>query len=926
MPRASPSMRSTSIERALCLAFGASCVLRAASAYGACDNTAPLAGQTATCDTRAPNPSTQPIATAPASANVTINVSPGAVLNVTSGSAISVRNTSTLNNAGTIQGATGVSIAGGAATIDNSGTIRGTSGAGIVANGRINVSIVNTGTIAGGAGVAVSTDTGNDTFVMNGGVVSGQIRQGNGFDTFTMTAGQVGSLDQGDTRDDFTMTGGRIVGVFVNGDIARMTGGRIGTVDLNVGNNVFDMSGGQVDGNVTAAQNNDTFTLSGGTIGGRVDLGSGTNALTITGGSIGMGVTTTFGPDTLTWSGGTISGPVSLGAGADAAIIRNLNDTTLGALTRFDGGPGTDALTFDNVQASGLARFTGWESIDARNGTQLTFDANGLTLGDAVTGTDTLDLDTTSTLFAGGIGATALLPAVAGQRVTLNNAGVIDLTNGGASTRDTFTVNGNYIGANGRLLVQSALGADGAPSDRLVIAQGAGSGTTSIGVTNVGGKGGSTVNDGILVVQATGGGTTSAGAFSLARPLEAGAFTYYLFKGGASAGTSENWYLRSSVAAVPSIPAAPVTPQTPGTPTTPTTPENPGTPTPPATPIPAPQAAPGTPALPPAPPPGAAPTPLYRMEVPVYAEVPPLARELAIQQVGTFHERQGDQALLTENGALPAAWARAWGGHATLHNSGAADPEFSGGIGGVQIGHDLYADTTTGGHRNHYGFFLGFARASGDISGLALGFPNADAGHLSMNAYSAGLYWTHIGPGGWYTDTVVLGSALTVDPQSNRGVGATTHGNAFAASFEAGLPIPLPAGLGIEPQAQLIWQHVNLNDIDDGISTVSFSEAGGLTGRLGVRFYGRFDAAGTAFEPYLRANLWRYFGATDTATFAGTTVIPTEVSATIAQFGAGVTAKVSARGSLFANLAYSMNVGGGHRSAIEGGAGMRWKW
>ena len=32
-----------------------------------------------------------------------------------------------------------------------------------------------------------------------------------------------------------------------------------------------------------------------------------------------------------------------------------------------------------------------------------------------------------------------------------------------------------------------------------------------------------------------------------------------------------------------------------------------------------------------------------------------------------------------------------------------------------------------------------------------------------MNAYSAGVYWTHIGPAGWYTDAVMLGSAPTLD-------------------------------------------------------------------------------------------------------------------------------------------------------------------
>jgi outer membrane autotransporter protein len=68
----------------------------------------------------------------------------------------------------------------------------------------------------------------------------------------------------------------------------------------------------------------------------------------------------------------------------------------------------------------------------------------------------------------------------------------------------------------------------------------------------------------------------------------------------------------------------------------------------------------------------AAPTPLYRMEVPVYAEVTVLARELGIVQIGTFHDRQGEQSLLNERGALPAAWARVWGEHATQSNGGDA--------------------------------------------------------------------------------------------------------------------------------------------------------------------------------------------------------------------------------------------------------------
>lgn len=314
------------------------------------------------------------------------------------------------------------------------------------------------------------------------------------------------------------------------------------------------------------------------------------------------------------------------------------------------------------------------------------------------------------------------------------------------------------------------------------------------------------------------------------------------------------------------------------------------------------------------------------MEVPVYAEVPVIARELNITQLGTFHERQGEQSLLDETGALPAAWARVWGEHSTQRNIGGANPEFDGTMTGVQVGHDIYADHTASGHRNHYGFFVGYARAQGDVSGLALGFPDYAAGRLSIDAYSLGAYWTHIGPGGWYTDAVVMGSTLTIDPASNEGIGATTHGHSAAASLEAGLPIPLSARVSVEPQAQLIWQHAWMNDLNDGISGVSFHGAGGMTGRLGVRLQGSFDALGTAWQPYARANLWRYFGGTDTVTFAGATVIPTSVAATAAQFGLGIVAKLSAHGSAFATMSYSTSLGDTHRSTIAGGAGARWSW
>lgn len=156
----------------------------------------------------------------------------------------------------------------------------------------------------------------------------------------------------------------------------------------------------------------------------------------------------------------------------------------------------------------------------------------------------------------------SLTPFTAGQLATLNNGGTVDLTRDNTRTNDTLTVQGNYVGTNGQLRLQSVLGADDSPSDKLVVNGGTLTGTTAITVTNVGGAGALTTQNGIELVQAQGGAISDSGAFSLANAVSAGAFDYRLFKGGVN-GNDNNWYLRSTVVAgpvaapSPSLPALP---------------------------------------------------------------------------------------------------------------------------------------------------------------------------------------------------------------------------------------------------------------------------------------------------------------------------------------------------------------------------------
>jgi outer membrane autotransporter protein len=501
----------------------------------------------------------------------------------------------------------------------------------------------------------------------------------------------------------------------------------------------------------------------------------------------------------------------------------------------------------------------------------------------------------------------------------LTNAALVRIGGpAGTTPGNVLRVAGDYAGRDGAIALNTVVGLDDAPSDRLVIDGGSARGSTVLQVANAGGTGAQTAVNGIRVVEAANGATTDPSAFHLSAPIKAGAYTYYLAKGGVTAGTANDWFLRNTVAPQPGLPQ-PVAPSGPGAP-----------PSPPPSPsdvVAVPVAAAGTPPLPAAPPAGSAPIPLYRREVPLYAAISGVARQLSIMPIETFHDRQGDQSLLAGYGALPAGWARAWGDHGVLAEDGAASPEFDGATFGVQAGHDLYADANASGARDRYGLFIGFARATGSVNGFALGAPNLDAGHLAIDAYNVGGYWTHISASGWYTDMVLTGGSLAIKTQSRDGTDATTHGHDVAASVEGGLPFALYGGaLSVEPQAQLIWQRLSLADFNDGVSSVSFYSGNALIGRLGMRLKGRFTAAGTRIEPWLRVSVLRAFGSDDQATFAGSTEIDTKVGQTAAQIGAGIAAQLAKSASVYATIGWLTNLGGAHQRTIGGNAGVRWTW
>ncbi|WP_447892715.1 autotransporter family protein [Pseudomonas marginalis] len=717
------------------------------------------------------------------------------------------------------------------------------------------------------------------------------INQGAGADSAAISGGTIASLAQGDGYDTFRMSGGTITGAFEDGDEALMTGGTIGRVDMKLDDNIFDMQGGTIIGNLVTGFGNDTILVSGTSyIGGNISVSGGTDVIKITGGTVNGQILASFGEDQFEWdTGGEIHSFVLMGGDNDTALLKNLTEAIVAPTPLVDGGAGTDTLTFDNTKVSTPERYTSWENVNLDNNSQLTLGGT-FTLGDTGTGTGTMNLNGSSVLL---VSTGVINPFTAGQLATLNNSGLIDMTTASTRTSDTLTVNGNYTGTGGQLALQSVLAGDGSPSDRLVVSQGTMQGSTSIRVTNLGGAGAATLQDGIQVVQALNGATSSGTVFALGAPVSAGAYDYRLFKGGVTAGTSENYYLRSTIPVVPPDPVIIV---------------------------PLPTPVPGEPPLPTNP--GITPIPIYRPEVPIYAALFPAAQQMVQGMLGTFHQRMGDQSQQQQTGALPAGWGRVYGTSSRQSFAGTVNPTLDSSVTGFQVGSDVYAGTMGDGQQR-LGFFVGHSRLKGTVKGFNGGREDKSAGKTTLRGDSLGVYWTLIGANQAYLDVVLMGTRFNGNNESDRGVKMDTSGHNVTASAEVGWPIPVTRHWVAEPQAQVIVSKTKLDSQNDGISDVSYDADTNLTTRLGVRLRGDYQVRGLPLQPYVRANVWHNSAGQNTVTFADVTDIDTEQKSTTLDLSVGAMLKVATGISLYGELGYNRNLDSNTFNGRQGTVGLR---
>lgn len=597
-------------------------------------------------------------------------------------------------------------------------------------------------------------------------------------------------------------------------------------------------------GNLTASSANKWVILGGKNI----------DTVTTTAGILTGNTNLAEGNDTFTASGGALVGSTFMGDGNDVATLKASVDVT--KAPQFDGGPGTDVLNIEGLTINGFTgtsndstgndlnlgnNLTNWETINLNSGAQLNSTANLF----APSSVGTLNIDGTSTLNAGA--NTTRTSTINGN---VNNSGTVNLVHQNGVPGNVLTITGNYAATNGKVNIATVLGNDSSATDKLVV-NGDTSGTSTISITNAGGAGAQTV-EGIQVVQVDG---NSAGTFSLASPVQASAYEYQLFQGGTSTPTDGDWYLRSHLTTVD----CKVTNTC---------------------------------------------TPIYRPGVAGYVAAQTANAHQGFDQLGTLHERMGEQRHVTADGKQ--TWGRIY--HREESNDGHDRFSYDQNSTGFQIGQDLWVKRDNQAQK-HAGVSLSYVHSNADFSDSVRPLAGLEAGTGSMSADSIGIggYYTHMGDDGRYLDVVGQISHLRNKFTDSYAGKATQTGWRAGLSAEVGKPVAEYKGWKFEPQAQLSYQYTDYGSFNDAISKVDGYDAHTLRGRVGLRVhkdanYGtdrqaQYYAIGNVIHDFIKPE----------AVTIGNTTVRENFDRTYWELGAGIQGQVAKNTYVYADARYQQS-------------------
>ena len=204
---------------------------------------------------------------------------------------------------------------------------------------------------------------------------------------------------------------------------------------------------------------------------------------------------------------------------------------------------------------------------------------------------------------------------------------------------------------------------------------------------------------------------------------------------------------------------------------------------------------------------------------------------------------------------------------------------------------------------------------------------------------SLGGYWTRFGASGWYLDGVVQATWYDMEMTARRGLReGETDAFGVATSLEGGYPFDLGDGWLLEPQAQLVYQAINVNEFNDGAADVRFDDEDLLAGRIGAKL-SRSWAAGDEnassggappreFTLWGRADVWHEFlgdPVTEFSSAIGFIPFTTDLGGSWGRLGIGGALELSESTTLYGNINHE-HAFDGDAYAWDGKIGLKVKW
>jgi outer membrane autotransporter protein len=332
--------------------------------------------------------------------------------------------------------------------------------------------------------------------------------------------------------------------------------------------------------------------------------------------------------------------------------------------------------------------------------------------------------------------------------------------------------------------------------------------------------------------------------------------------------------------------------------------------------------------------------PIYAEPVSGYVQMPTVNMELGFTTIGTLYERRAENQTYnitgTNNTALANNQQQTWGRVLMKHldKNGKRRLDTVGNQSVLQIGHDFILDENNKtGTRRHIGAYVSYGHNENDFRDqyrAENGYVVDDhyTGKGRTDAVSVGSYGTFYGNNGGYIDLV--GQVSYLRNKYNARSNESVHQNGWGAalSAETGKSFTVYGNNWfVEPQVQLAYQYLSLDNFNDGIRQIDQHNPSALRGRVGMRF--GYNGTTTDNLPpssfYGITNIWHDF-VNPKSVDIGRDTLKEEYAKTWGEVGVGIQLPITRQSHFYSDVRYEKNFGSAKRKGFKGTLGYKYTW